>query len=34
MSEKDLERMDLIDKELRKFINDFTVRNIPSAGSA
>lgn len=31
---KDLERMDLIDKELRAFINDFTIRNIPTGGSA
>jgi hypothetical protein len=33
-TEKDLERMDLIDKELRAFINDFTIRNIPIGGSA
>lgn len=33
-TEKDLERMDLIDKELRAFINDFTIRNIPTGGSA
>lgn len=33
-TDKDLERMDLIDKELRSFINDFTIRNIPTGGSA
>lgn len=33
-TDKDLERMDLIDKELRAFINDFTIRNIPTGGSA
>jgi len=33
-TKKDLERMDLIDKELRTFINDFTIRNIPTGGSA
>lgn len=33
-TEKDLERMDLIDKELRAFINDFTIRNIPTGGTA
>lgn len=33
-TEKDLQRMDLIDKELRAFINDFTLRNIPTGGSA
>lgn len=33
-TDKDLERMDLIDKELRAFINDFTLRNIPTGGSA
>lgn len=33
-TEKDLERMDLIDRELRAFINDFMVRNIPTEGSA
>lgn len=31
---KDLERMDQIDRELKAFINDFTVRNIPTKGSA
>lgn len=30
----DLNRMDLIETELRKFINDFTIRNIPSEGRA
>jgi hypothetical protein len=33
-TEKDMARMDLIDRELRAFINDFTIRNIPSEGSA
>jgi hypothetical protein len=33
-TEKDLERMDLIDKELRLFINDFSIRNLPTGGSA
>ena len=33
-TDKDLERMDLIDSELKKFINDFTLRNIPTPGSA
>lgn len=33
-TDKDLERMDLIDSELKKFINDFTLRNIPTGGSA
>lgn len=33
-TDKDLERMDLIDRELKAFINDFTVRNIPTKGSA
>lgn len=33
-TEKDMERMDLIDKELRAFINDFTIRNVPTEGSA
>lgn len=33
-TDKDLERMDLIDKELRAFINDFTIRNVPTEGSA
>jgi hypothetical protein len=33
-TEKDLERMDLIDRELKAFINDFTLRKFPSEGSA
>jgi hypothetical protein len=33
-TDKDLERMDLIDRELKAFINDFTIRNIPTGGSA
>ena len=33
-TDKDLQRMDLIDKELRAFINDFAIRNIPTGGSA
>src|SRR5574337_671835 len=33
-TEKDLQRMDLIDKELRAFINDFTIRNVPTEDSA
>lgn len=33
-TDKDLERMDLIDKELRAFINDFMVRNLPAKGRA
>jgi len=33
-TDKDLERMDLIDKELKAFVNDFTIRNIPPEGSA
>jgi hypothetical protein len=33
-TDKDLERMDLIDKELRAFINDFTMRNLKTGGSA
>jgi len=31
-TEKDMQRMDLIDKELRAFINDFTLRNCPTEG--
>lgn len=31
---KDLERMDLIDRELKKFINDFTLRHTKVGGSA
>lgn len=33
-TDKDLERMDLIDRELKAFINDFTIRNLPTVGSA
>lgn len=33
-TEKDLERMDLIDKELRAFINDFSIRRLPTEGRA
>lgn len=33
-TDKDLERMDLIDRELKEFINDFSIRSIPSKGSA
>ena len=33
-TDKDLARMDLIDQELRDFINDFEARNIPTRGSA
>ena len=33
-TDKDLERMALIDAELRAFIDDFTIRNIPPGGSA
>ena len=33
-TDKDLERMDLIDRELKAFINDFTVKNVPTEGSA
>lgn len=33
-TDKDLERMDLIDRELKAFINDYTIRNIPTGGSA
>lgn len=33
-TDKDLERMDLIDRELKAFINDFIVRNVPTQGSA
>lgn len=31
---KDLERMDAIDRELKTFINDFSIRNLPTGGSA
>ena len=33
-TEKDLERMDLIDKELRAFIADFEMRHVPTKGTA
>ncbi len=33
-TDKDLERMDLISKELRAFINDYSVRNLPTEGYA
>lgn len=33
-TDKDIDRMDLIDKELRHFIKDFEARNIPTKGSA
>lgn len=33
-TDKDLERMDLIDRELREFIKDFEMRHIPTKGSA
>lgn len=33
-TEPDLDRMTLIDKELRAFINDYQLRNFPSEGSA
>ncbi len=33
-TDKDLERMDHIDRELKAFINDFQIRNIPTEGSA
>jgi hypothetical protein len=33
-TDKDMERMDLIDKELRAFINDFSMRNLKTGGSA
>lgn len=33
-TDKDMERMDLIDRELRQFINDFTIRRIPTGGNA
>lgn len=33
-TDKDLERMDLIDRELKKFINDFTLRHTRAGGSA
>ena len=33
-TEADLSRMDAIDKELRNFINNYTVRRLPAEGSA
>ena len=33
-TDKDLERFDLIDKELRSFINDFSIRRLPTEGRA
>jgi hypothetical protein len=33
-TDKDLERMDLIARELEKFINDFSLRNLPTEGKA
>jgi hypothetical protein len=33
-TDKDLERMDLIDRELRDFINDFSMRRLPTEGRA
>lgn len=33
-TDKDLERMDLIDRELKAFISDFSIRNLPTGGSA
>jgi hypothetical protein len=33
-TDKDLERMDLIDRELREFINDFSMRRLPTEGRA
>lgn len=33
-TDKDLERLHLIDRELRKFIAEFQMRNIPTKGSA
>lgn len=33
-TDKDLERMDLIDRELKTFINDFQLRNLPTEGRA
>ena len=33
-TDKDLERLDLIDGELRAFINDFSVRRLPTGGRA
>jgi len=33
-TDKDLERMDLIDRELCEFINDFSMRRLPTEGRA
>ncbi len=33
-TDKDLERMDAIDRELKAFINDFSIRNLTTGGSA
>lgn len=33
-TDKDLNRMDLIDKELREFIEDFSMRRLPTEGRA
>jgi hypothetical protein len=33
-TDKDMERMDLIQRELQAFINDFTIRNCPTTGQA
>ena len=33
-TDKDLERMDLIDRELKKFINEFTLQHTRTGGSA
>lgn len=33
-TEKDLQRMDQIDKELRRFIQDFSLRHLPTDGTS
>lgn len=33
-TDKDLNRMDLIDQELREFIEDFSMRRLPTGGRA
>lgn len=33
-TDKDLERMELIQTELQAFINDFTIRHVPTEGRA
>lgn len=33
-TDKDLARMDLIDRELKAFINDFTLRHTPTEGTS